>query len=344
MASIGFLGALEGAADAGLGILKQKQADMAAEKKAAMLEKLQMQREERAEAYKIAQEQREAATNAAKVSSTRMVERDGKMVQESINDRGDVIKSEEADPYTVKKANLATRKDEVTIDKLVSDAAYSETRAAYADDIAEAGIQQKLSVADRNMRWTPGGGQPAAPVKVTTLPADQIKIYFGTKDEDGKPTIDQDRLAEFNTWQQEQASVDPRYNNASWAVAQFKSGNNALEPVTIEGTTVMRPASISADAIATGAGIITERREKGLTTDKKSLGKFLTDYSKSGGQEFVPYEEKPASNVGSDQAANLALLRKARAAISAGKLTKAEAIAQLRSKGLEVLAKRLEND
>lgn len=102
-----------GAALTTYGEVKTAQDDM--KRREELAERLEREREERADQRQQAREERDAARDAKKVAATRVITRDGRMINQSVNSSDEVINERDVDPYQLEQINNARAKDEVEL-------------------------------------------------------------------------------------------------------------------------------------------------------------------------------------------------------------------------------------
>ena len=182
-------------------------------------------------------------------------------------------------------APTITDSDE-TLSKILAheaQAGASNARARYTDMKTGAGA------------WNPntGGSSGGKPTELTITDPTKARLALaigmepsGNVDDNGKPVmmLNQKRLGDFNTYQSEQAQIDPRYANGNFAAEQFRNGKFASEEYLLQnGEKISVPAGYNAENIMEFGGVMKDRRQQGLPDyTKEQKAKILADIKRTG--------------------------------------------------------------
>lgn len=185
--------------------------------KSKMKEKLELEREERADARTIASENR-AQTRLETTpdpSATRYVKNTQGVLMEQVRSRtGAVLEEKLAPPDVVAERKREEKKAELDETSKMLDIGIKSNTLKYAPKLSEASLEQSAASAWRSRNPSTGGG--GAPPKPSALSTPALDAYFRTTGKDGKMVVDREGLASFMQSEDYRTSTDRDAAAAEW--------------------------------------------------------------------------------------------------------------------------------
>lgn len=287
------------------------------DKKNALLERLEKQKEDRAQAIKMADEERAEARANKRVQTTNVVQVDGKYVTQYKNANGDVVKTEDADADTIEKLNNAKLKDKLTLDSLQSQSALNQKQlASYDADHSLESDFKRSQIGENNRHYDPAFDGAASktykPESYSSPDSRSLESAFGgTQDDKGNTHVNPTEVAGFSKWRMKHPDI-VNGHQALDAYITERDGRKEYKGKLVSGGV---PAPLVDD---------------------------VSDSIEGGGTYKVPKSnEHMTPQVQESRDKGLVMYQRAKAAVAKGLISKAEAQAQLRQQGFPQLAKVL---
>lgn len=283
--------------------------------KANMLEELEKDREKRADDRLKAKEDRQQKREDGLVKEWKKTQlADGRWIEEGLNSSGAKITERAMDPSAIDDINFSRDKNRLTLDGLLTDNKLGEKKLnSFDEDKSLARRLVQAQIGSENRQYT---GSNTRPAEYSSPSTDSLAALFGNDDEiTGKRVIDQTRLRDFQTWRAEHPEI--------------RDGDEAL--VAYQGYLNSRESQ---------GALLDEMKADGIPA-------YLRDKARSQMESGEPVNVSaiPMSSLSKEQQAKaqrgMAAIQRARAAIRKGKITREEAIRQLRKEGYHKLAMEL---
>lgn len=283
--------------------------------KTKMLEDLEKERENRADERLKAKEDRQQKREDGLVKEWKKTQlADGRWIEEGLNSSGAKITERAMDPSAIDDINFSKDKNRLTLEGMLTDNKLGTKRLESFDQ--DKSLSRRLiqaQIGSENRQFT---GSNTRPTGYSSPGADTLAASFGDKDDiSGKLVINQDRLKDFQSWRAEH----PEIRDGDEALVAYQGHLNSRE---------------SQDAM------IDDMRTNGIPA-------YLRDRARSQMESGKPINVSaiPMSSLSKEQQAKaqrgVDAIRRARAAIRKGKITREEAIRQLRKEGYHKLAMEL---
>lgn len=272
--------------------------------KSKMKEKLELEREQRAEANTVARENR-AQTRLETTPdprNTRYEENaEGVLMEQVRSGTGALLEEKLAPPNVVAERKREAEKAKLDEESKMLDIDIKRNTLEYAPKLAQASLEQREASAWRSRNPSTGSGR--APPKPSALSTPALDAYFRTTGKDGKMVVDREGLADFMQSEDYRTSSDRDAAAAEWV----------------------------------------RKREDGKVKGLRAGGtpEFAIDQIVAGEDAKVPTREalKPAGQKIYDDLAKK--LERAKSLIESNTLTPAQAAARFESEGFPEVARQL---
>lgn len=188
-----------------------------------MLDKLEQDREKRADERTKAAEARAEKRDLAVVKDWKKEQRaDGSWMEVGLNSAGDKITERAMDPSTIDDINFNRDKNKVTLDNLITTGAITKKNLENYD--ADKSLERQLTqarIGNENRQYTPD----SKPVAFTAPGGESVKAAFGKTDRTGNTTIDSAEFSKFQAWR----AKNPQITDGDQALVQYMGEKNSGE-------------------------------------------------------------------------------------------------------------------